>query len=127
MTTTGDAVLQKRAKNLAQATKETFEDEKRDLEKRIRKIENDIISMEDLSVRSTQALVVGEDLDTAAWVRKRVNLALELRDLNIELDTVKKLIGEYFDQTSDIYENDEGIPLHGRGRRSDVGESQRGA
>jgi len=97
LTTTGDAVLQKRAKNLAQATKETFEDEKRDLEKRIRKIENDIISMEDLSVRSTQALVVGEDLDTAAWVRKRVNLALELRDLNIELDTVKKLIGEYFD------------------------------
>lgn len=97
LTTTGDAVLQKRAKNLAQATKETFEDEKRDLEKRVRKIENDIISMEDLSVRSTQALVVGEDLDTAAWVRKRVNLALELRDLNIELDTVKKLIGEYFD------------------------------
>lgn len=97
LTTTGDAVLQKRAKNLAQATKETFEDEKRDLEKRIRKIENDIISMEDLSIRSTQALVVGEDLDTAAWVRKRVNLALELRDLNIELDTVKKLIGEYFD------------------------------
>lgn len=97
LTTTGDAVLQKRAKNLAQATKETFEDEKRDLEKRIRKIENDIISMEDLSVRSTQALVVGEDLDTAAWVRKRVNLALELRDLNIELDTVKKLIVEYFD------------------------------
>ncbi len=97
LTTTGDAVLQKRAKNLAQATKETFEDEKRDLEKRVRKIENDIISMEDLSVRSTQALVVSEDLDTAAWVRKRVNLALELRDLNIELDTVKKLIGEYFD------------------------------
>lgn len=97
LTTTGDAVLQKRAKNLAQATKETFEDEKRDLEKRIRKIENDIISMEDLSIRSTQALVVGEDLDTAAWVRKRVNLALELRDLNIELDTVKKLIEEYFD------------------------------
>jgi hypothetical protein len=97
LTTTGDAVLQKRAKNLAQATKETFEDEKRDLEKRIRKIENDIISMEDLSIRSTQALVVGEDLDTAAWVRKRVNLALELRDLNIELDTVKKLIVEYFD------------------------------
>ncbi len=97
LTTTGDAVLQKRAKNLAQATKETFEDEKRDLEKRIRKIENDIISMEDLSIRSTQALVVGEDLDTAAWVRKRVNLALELRDLKIELEVVNGLISEYFD------------------------------
>ena len=51
LTTTGDAVLQKRAKNLAQATQETFEDEKRNIEKRIRNIENEVISMEDLSVR----------------------------------------------------------------------------
>ena len=97
LTSTGDAVLQKRAKNLSQATQETFEDEKRALEKRIRNIENEIISMEDLSVRSTQALVVGENLDTNAWVRKRINLALELRDLRIELEEVNKLIAEYFD------------------------------
>lgn len=97
LTTTGDAVLQKRAKNLAQATQETFEDEKRNLEKRIRNIENEVISMEDLSVRSTQALVVGENLDTDAWVRKRINLALEMRDLKIELEEVNKLIKEYFD------------------------------
>ena len=96
LTSTGDAVLQKRAKNLSQATQETFEDEKRALEKRIRNIENEIISMEDLSVRSTQALVVGENLDTNAWVRKRINLALELRDLKIELEEVEKLIAEYF-------------------------------
>ena len=96
LTSTGDAVLQKRAKNLSQATQETFEDEKRALEKRIRNIENEIISMEDLSVRSTQALVVGENLDTNAWVGKRINLALELRDLKIELDEVEKLIAEYF-------------------------------
>lgn len=96
LTTTGDAVLQKRAKNLAQATQETFEDEKRNLEKRIRNIENEVISMEDLSVRSTQALVVGENLDTDAWVRKRINLALEMRDLKIELEEVNKLIKEYF-------------------------------
>ena len=98
LTSTGDAVLQKRAKNLSQATQETFEDEKRALEKRIRNIENEIISMEDLSVRSTQALVVGENLDTNAWVRKRINLALELRDLKIELEEVNKLIAEYFDE-----------------------------
>lgn len=97
LTTTGDAVLQKRAKNLADATKETFEDEKREVSKRIRNIENEVISMEDLSVRSTQALVVGENLDTNAWVRKRINLALELRDLRIELEEVEKLIAEYFD------------------------------
>ena len=96
LTTTGDAVLQKRAKNLAQATKETFEDEKRDIEKRIRNLENEIISMEDLSVRSTQDLVVGEKLDTNAWVRKRVNIALELRDLRIEQKVVDELISEYF-------------------------------
>ena len=96
LTTTGDAVLQKRAKNLAQATKETFEDEKRDIEKRIRNLENEIISMEDLSVRSTQDLVVGEKLDTNAWVKKRVNIALELRDLRIEQKVVDELINEYF-------------------------------
>ena len=97
LTSTGDAVLQKRAKNLSQATQETFEDEKRALEKRIRNIENEIVSMEDLSVRSTQALVVGENLDTNMWVKKRINLALELRDLRIELEEVNKLIAEYFD------------------------------
>ena len=100
LTSTGDAVLQKRAKNLSKATLETFEDEKRNLERRIRTIENDIVSMEDLSVRSTQALVVGENLDAAAWVRKRINLALELRDVKIELEEVKNLIVEYFDQDS---------------------------
>lgn len=96
LTTTGDAVLQKRAKNLAQATKETFEDEKRYIEKRIRNLENEIVSMEDLSVRSTQDLVVGEKLDTNAWVKKRVNIALELRDLRIEKKVVDELISEYF-------------------------------
>ena len=101
LTTTGDAVLQKRAKNRAQATQETFEDEKRGLEKRIRNIENEVISMEDLSVRSTQALVVGENLDTNAWVKKRINLALELRDLKIELEVVNGLISEYFGEEPD--------------------------
>ena len=107
LTTTGDAVLQKRARNLADATKETFEDEKRSLEKRIRNIDNEIVSMEDLSVRSTQALVVGENLDTEAWVRKRINLALERRDLNIELEVVEGLINEYFD----VYFVDEGAEV----------------
>ena len=97
LTTTGDAILQKRAKNLSDVTKETFEDEKRVIEKRIRNIENDIVSMEDLSVRSTQALVVGENLDTNQWVKKRINYALELRDLRIELEEIEKLIAEYFD------------------------------
>ena len=97
LTSTGDAVLQKRAKNLSDATKETFEDELRAVEKRIRNIQNEIVTMEDLSVRSTQALVVGENLDTNKWVSKRINLALELRDLKIEQETITALIKEYFE------------------------------
>ena len=97
LTATGDAVLKKRAKNLTTNTKETFEDEKRSIEKRLREIENEIISLEDLSVRTTQDLVVGESLDTNSWVRKRINLALEARDLGIELEIVNNLISEYFD------------------------------
>lgn len=97
LTTTGDALLQKRAKNLTKSTMETFEDEKRAVERKIRNLENDIISMEDLSVRSTQDLVVGEELDANKWVQRRINLALELRDLKIELDVIKALIKEYFE------------------------------
>lgn len=97
LTSTGDALLQKRAKNLSQATLDTFEDEKRDLEKKIRNLENEVLNMEDLSVRSTQELVVGENLNTSEWVRKRIDLALELRDLRIELDAVNALIKEYFE------------------------------
>lgn len=98
LTTTGDALLQKRADNLTSATKETFEDEKRGVEKKIRNLENEIINMEDLSIRTTQDLVVGENLEANKWVTKRIDLALELRDLRIELDVIEKLIAEYFSE-----------------------------
>ena len=52
--------------------------------------------MEDLSVRNTQTLVVGESLDTKKWVNQRINYALQLRDLNVELETITSLISEYF-------------------------------
>ena len=53
LTVTGDALIQKRAENVTLETKDVFEDEKRTVEKRIRNIKNEIISMEDLSVKST--------------------------------------------------------------------------
>ena len=97
LTNTGDNLIQKRAQNVTEETKDVFEDEKRSIEKRIRTINNEIVSMEDLSVRSTQSLIVGENLNTKDWVRKRINLALELRDREVELETVKALIKEYFE------------------------------
>ena len=97
LTETGDELINKRAENLTEETKQEFEDQKRLVEKKIRNIKNDIVSMEDLSVRNTQTLVVGETLNTKEWVNQRINYALELRDLNVELDTINGLIKEYFD------------------------------
>ena len=104
LTNTGDSLIKKRAENVANETKEVFEDEKRRIEKRIRTIKNEIISMEDLSVRSTQSLIVGENLNTSNWVKKRIDYALELRDLKVELETVDKLLAEYFGEQSGIQE-----------------------
>ena len=97
LTETGDELINKRAENLTEETKQEFEDQKRLVEKKIRNIKNNIVSMEDLSVRNTQTLVVGENLNTREWVNQRINYALELRDLNVELDTINALIKEYFD------------------------------
>lgn len=97
LTETGDELINKRAENLTEETKQEFEDQKRLIEKKIRNIKNDIVSMEDLSVKNTQTLVVGETLNTKEWVNQRINYALELRDLNVELDTINALIKEYFD------------------------------
>lgn len=105
LTNTGDNLIRKRAENVSNETKEVFEDEKRAIEKRIRTIKNEIISMEDLSVRSTQSLIVGENLNTKDWVKKRIDYALELRDLNVELETVNKLIKEYFDDSEPVNES----------------------
>ena len=97
LTETGDELINKRAENLTEETKQEFEDQKRLVEKKIRNIKNDIVSMEDLSVKNTQTLVVGETLNTKEWVNQRINYALELRDLTVELETINALIKEYFD------------------------------
>lgn len=96
LTETGDNLLKKRATSIATDTKEVFEDEKRRIQKEIRILENEVTSMEDLSIKTTQDLIVGENLDTNRWVKRRFDIALRLRDLNVELETIEKLITEYF-------------------------------
>jgi hypothetical protein len=51
-----------------------------------------------LAVRSTDALVVGENINMVEWARKRINKALELNDLKVELDIINGLINEYFNE-----------------------------
>lgn len=97
LTETGNNLINKRADNLSEETKQEFEDQKRLIEREIRNINNEIISMEDLSVRNTQTLMVGETLNVKDWVNKRINYALRLRDLKVELETITELIKEYFE------------------------------
>ena len=98
LTTTGSDLIEKRANNRTKDAQESFNGEKLELEKRIREIETEISEMEDMAVRSTDTLVVGENINMAEWTRKRINLALELNDLNVELEIVNNLIDEYFSE-----------------------------
>ena len=96
LTDSGSSLINKRAENLSEETRQEFEDQKRLVEREIRSIKNDITSMEDLSVKNTQSLIVGETLNVKDWVNKRIEYSLRLRDLNVELETINNLIKEYF-------------------------------
>lgn len=98
LTTTGSDLIQKRAQNRTKDAQEAFNDEKQETERKIREIETKISEMEDMAVRSTDALVVGENINMTEWVRDRINKALELNDLNVELGIINGLIDEYFSE-----------------------------
>lgn len=98
LTTTGSDLIEKRAQNRTKDAQEAFNAEKQETERKIREIETEISEMEDMAVRSTDALVVGENINMPEWVRKRLNKALELNDLKVELDIINGLIKEYFDE-----------------------------
>ena len=101
LSATGSALLKRRAENVTTTVRESFEDKKRDLEKKQRLLKNQITDLEDLSVKSTEALVVGKNLNAQEWIEKRLDIALELRDINIELDELEKLYNEYFAEIKD--------------------------
>ena len=98
---TGTPVLKRRAANLAKDVEDSFTDYKRAIEKKIRAIEREVANLEDLSVKSTEDLVVGEGVNVESWVVARMKYALQLRDLEIELKTAKELIDEYFSDGDD--------------------------
>lgn len=94
---TGDDAIAKRAGNLDSSAKDLFEDEKRATEKLIREIESKIFDMEDLSVRTTESLIVGENVNLQKEVKDRINLELQKEDLKFALDDIKfKLQKQYF-------------------------------
>lgn len=98
LTTTGSDLIEKRAQNRTKDAQEAFNAEKQETERKIRELEAEVSEMEDMAVRSTDALVVGENVNMVDWTRKRINKALELNDLKVELEIINGLIAEYFDE-----------------------------
>lgn len=98
LTTTGSDLIEKRAQNRTKDAQEAFNAEKQETERKIRELEAEVSEMEDMAVRSTDALVVGENVNMVDWTRKRINKALELNDLKVELEIINGLITEYFDE-----------------------------
>jgi len=97
LTDSGKSLIEKRAENTASNLKAIFDEMKTELEKKIRNLDAEITKLEDLSVKNTQTLEVGKDVDFKQWAFRRVDIELEKRDLNIELETINALINEYFD------------------------------
>ena len=96
LTLNGKELLSKRAENLGIDVEESFNEQKRVLNKRLRNLESEVFKMEDMSVKTTDSLVVGEDMNVDQWVKRRIEIELEKRDVQIELDTINKLIDNYF-------------------------------
>ena len=95
LTLNGKELLSKRAENLGIDVEESFNEQKRVLNKRLRNLESEVFKMEDMSVKTTDSLV-GEGMNVDQWVKRRIEIELEKRDVQIELDTINKLIDDYF-------------------------------
>lgn len=98
LTLNGKELLSKRAENLGIDVEESFNEQKRILNKRLRNLESEVFKMEDMSVKTTDSLVVGEGMNVDQWVKRRIEIELEKRDVQIELDTINKLIDDYFSE-----------------------------
>lgn len=96
LTLNGKELLSKRAENLGIDVEESFNEQKRVLNKRLRNLESEVFKMEDMSVKTTDSLAVGEGMNVDQWVKRRIEIELEKRDVQIELDTINKLIDDYF-------------------------------
>ena len=98
LTLNGKELLSKRAQNLGLDVEEAFADQKRVLQKKLRNLESEISRMEDVSIKTTDSLTVGDNMNVDSWVKRRFEIELEKRDVQIELDTIRSLIDEYFSE-----------------------------
>jgi len=98
----GTAVLKKRAEIINADAREAAKDQVNLIEKEIRQIKSKIMNLEDLSIKSTESLVVGTDFKADEWVTQMFELRDELRNAEICLEIAQNIYNEYFTELPEV-------------------------
>lgn len=104
LSATGTAVLKKRAEIINADAKEAAKDKVAAINKEIRGYKSKIMDLEDLSIRSTESLVVGEGFEAAKWVDQMFEVKDRLRDAEIRLGIAQAIYDEYFGENKEVSE-----------------------
>lgn len=92
----GQAVLDARAQNLYEMTKIEEERFLQECKMKVLRLQNQLNTHCDLSVKSTTSLEVGKNFDPKAWVSTRHELERQLRVARIEYQLALKVDSEEF-------------------------------
>lgn len=104
LASTGSAVLQRRAAAINLDATQAQQDLINAIKKEIRKVENQIYNLEDLSIKSTDSLVVGESFNSELWASQMHKCSMELYKLNEQLQIAEANTTKYFTVTEAIKE-----------------------
>lgn len=96
LSATGSAVLKRRAESINDDATQSQVELIASIKKAIRKVEKKIFNLEDLSVKSTESLVVGENFDSDSWVEQMFLAQKDLKDLKDNLTIAETTQKEYF-------------------------------
>lgn len=94
-------VLQ-RAEIINADAREAAKDQVNLIKKDIRQIKSKIMNLEDLSIKSTESLVVGTDFKADEWVSRMFELRDDLRSAEICLEIAQKIYNEYFTEIPEV-------------------------
>lgn len=93
---------EKRAEIINADAREAAKDQVNLIEKEIRQIKSKIMNLEDLSIKSTESLVVGTDFKADEWVTQMFKLRDELRNAEICLEIAQNIYNEYFTELPEV-------------------------
>lgn len=99
LSATVTAVLKKRAEIINADAREAAKDQVNLIEKEIRQIKSKIMN---LSIKSTESLVVGTDFKADEWVTQMFKLRDDLRNAEICLEIAQNIYNEYFTELPEV-------------------------